>query len=100
MRVIDFFRPPKFDFESALEKHRLQDKHRFLKKQQMLQAYMATTDETDLEESSSKSPNEVIDKNGGTGEFRDSSPEVLNISQFVDDYVYENSGEMTDEDYY
>lgn len=82
-----------------MEKHKLQDMHRFLKQQQLLQAYVATTSEVVIEETTT-SPNEVIEeKREEVDEFQDTPLEIINAS--LTDYVYEEaSGDMTDEDYY
>lgn len=80
------FRPPKFDFEAALEKHRARHKTKFLRQQKVLNAYVNQSLQK-TKPSHSKGATEEIE------EFRDGG-------SIPNDYYYDSSGDMTDEDYY
>lgn len=96
------FRPPKFDFEAALEKRRLKQKHRILKQQKRLQAHARPlgetihTTETAAAQETTTTITATTEK--GVEEFQDTTDSFLHLKDYVEEYE-QASGEMTDEDY-
>lgn len=92
------FRPPKFDFEAALEKRRLKQTRRILKQRKRLQAHVKPSIDaihtTDSVVQESTTPTEKT-----VEEFQDTTEEFPNLKDYVEEYE-QASGEMTDEDYF
>lgn len=94
-----FFRPPKFDFEAALEKKRFKQKHRFMHHKKVLEGFVNLTVETKQTEDTTTQktvthvttiPSEDVE------EFRDID---LTIPEEQIEEYYDSSGEMSYEDY-
>ncbi|KAK5650768.1 hypothetical protein RI129_001797 [Pyrocoelia pectoralis] len=96
-------KPPKFDFEVALERRRDKEKRRLLSQTRLLQAFVASTQsslKTDFSSTTTKDDETIVSKDD-IGEFQDVINEVVNLDDYIDDLDYdEGSGEMKDEDYF
>lgn len=104
-KIVTYYvvRPPKFDFEAALEGRRLKQKHiRILKKQKHLEAHgsrAATETTVKYHDTTTETASDAITtEDKSLQEFKDISEQLSNFTDYTDDSV-EVSGEMTDDDY-
>ncbi|KAB0802020.1 hypothetical protein PPYR_04206 [Photinus pyralis] len=96
-------KPPKFDFEMALERRRDKERRRLLSQTKLLQAFVASTQSTIKKDFTISGTTESVGSasvKDDIGEFQDIG-QVTNLDEYIDDLDYdEGSGEMTDEDYF
>lgn len=94
------FRPPKFDFNSALHKVSPKSKHRFLQHQKLLQGYSGPTTEIEGLLEDAITPKKIATTIEDIEEFRDIQVPIIRqdeIEEYENDEDY--SGEMEFEDY-
>lgn len=93
---IHFFRPPKFDFEQALERKKIKEKHKMLKRRKQLEAFVKPSLQaavTVTENVESETTTESIE------EFQDGVYQTKITDDYSDDDYEDVSGDMTDDDY-